>query len=124
MKTIKITINDDNSFALDLDPASAITFPDFLTTMLSAILASARQLPDTPEVKEEVYDMINFGASNILSEYAPEIEMRPNLTSDAILKAENELLKEDKEAKYFKAAQPKPKKNKVTHIDDLPGCES
>ena len=44
------------------------------------------------EVKRELYDLVNIGASNILKKFAPEFELRPDLTAEAIMKAENEIL--------------------------------
>lgn len=44
------------------------------------------------ELKQEIYDAINVAASNVLELFAPELELRPDLTSEAILKAENEIL--------------------------------
>jgi hypothetical protein len=45
-------------------------------------------------VKEEMYDMFNIGASNVLQEFAPDIEARPDLTTEAIMKAEDEIMEE------------------------------
>ena len=46
------------------------------------------------EVKRELYDLVNIGASNVLKKFAPEFELRPDLTAEAIMKAENEILDE------------------------------
>ena len=43
-------------------------------------------------LKEYIYDRFNLEASHVLEVFAPEIEMRPSLTTDAIIKAENDLL--------------------------------
>lgn len=98
---------------------SGLTFPEALTMLDTLIYnymcktqASAKQAieADTalsePErearlekVKDEIYDMVNVAASNILRQFAPEIEMRPNLTAEAILKAENAILDEKSKIK-------------------------
>ena len=50
--------------------------------------------PTAQEYKEQLYDFFNLSASKVLEIFAPDIEMRPNLTAEAILKAENEILTE------------------------------
>lgn len=42
----------------------------------------------------ELYDMYNLAASAFLKAFAPELELRPELTEEAILRAENEILDE------------------------------
>jgi len=44
------------------------------------------------ECTETLYDVYNAAASNTLAFFAPEIEMRPHLTSQAILDAENKII--------------------------------
>ena len=53
-------------------------------------------------LREDMYEMINMGASTLLNRLFPEIEMRPDLTVDAVMKAENELIQEKGET-YVKA---------------------
>jgi hypothetical protein len=50
-------------------------------------------------VKEDLYDMYNAAASNTLNIFAPDIEMRPHLTAQAILEAENKIINEGKAPK-------------------------
>ena len=55
-----------------------------------------------------MYEMINIGASSLLNRLFPEIEMRPDLTVDALMKAENELIAEkgqEYQDAYEKSAQ-------------------
>lgn len=52
-------------------------------------------------LKGELYDMVNFGVTNMLGEFAPEIENHPDLTAQAIMEAENAIL--DKVAKADEA---------------------
>lgn len=47
------------------------------------------------ELKVTMYDMMNIAFSNALDEFAPEIEARPSLSADAILRAQNEILEEE-----------------------------
>jgi hypothetical protein len=55
--------------------------------------------------KEELYDMYNAAASNTLFIFAPDIEMRPHLTSEAILKAEDEIINANFKATAGRAAR-------------------
>lgn len=49
---------------------------------------------DKENVRGELYDMYNLAASAFLKAFAPDLELRPDLTEEAILRAENEILKE------------------------------
>lgn len=44
------------------------------------------------QVKAMLYDLMNQKMSALLETFAPEIEMRPSITTEALLKAENELI--------------------------------
>ena len=46
------------------------------------------------ELKGMLYDFYNVNASNLLTMFAPEFDKNPDLTTQAILKAENELIEE------------------------------
>ena len=74
--------------------ALPVFFQVVFTALLSAMNAIvAAQDPEHQEqCKEEIYDLFNAAASNTLSFFAPEIEMRPHLTSQAILEAENNII--------------------------------
>lgn len=52
---------------------------------------------DRDEVRGELYDMYNLAASAFLKAFAPDLELRPDLTEEAIMRAENEILKEKAE---------------------------
>lgn len=67
------------------------------------ISANGGQLPEKPTedelkkfiaIKEQLYDMYNVAVSSVLEHYAPEFELRPDLTADAIAKAEQDIVKE------------------------------
>ena len=68
------------------------------------------------ELKGMLYDFYNVNASNLLATFAPEFEKNPDLTTQAILKAENDLIEEKydelkKEGKIVPLKSiPKPKK--------------
>lgn len=45
-----------------------------------------------PEAKEDIYDAYNFMASSILNQIIPDSELRYDLTEEAVLLAEKELI--------------------------------
>lgn len=68
-----------------------------MTGLLGAMNSCVKAAPEEQQaaLKEYVYDRFNIAASRTLSIFAPELEARPSLTEDAILRAENELLAEE-----------------------------
>ena len=108
----KITILEDNgkvSFNLD----GKFVAEDVVLICNTVILSAMNQLvanyektleanaPDTAnkdvqitELKGMLYDFYNVNASNLLTMFAPEFDKNPDLTTQAILKAENELIEE------------------------------
>ena len=93
--TVHIQVQDDK---VSISYNHSITLPDFITLMSTAILSAMQQtVASVPEAerehaKEEIYDMYNAAASNTLHYFAPEIDMRPHLTTQAILEAENAII--------------------------------
>ena len=74
--------------------------PDAIQLCLAAIEALCKQTlsrADDPDLvkslEEDMYEMINVGASTLLSRLFPHIEMRPDVTVDALMEAENQLIK-------------------------------
>ena len=92
---IQISLQDNQ---VKVEFQANLNLQDFLALMSTAILSAMKQtvqsLPteQQAEATEEIYDMYNAAASNTLSYFAPEIEMRPHLTSQAILEAENAII--------------------------------
>lgn len=83
--------------------------PDAIQLCLAAIEALCKQTlsrADDPDLvkslEEDMYEMINMGASTLLTRLFPHIEMRPDLTVDALIEVENKLLSENGET-YQKA---------------------
>lgn len=82
--------------------SSGMTFPDVVqllqTMMLSTmhnVMEQAKKdksVTDIEEVRKEVFDMVNISSSNVLLMFAPDLATRKDLTAEAILKAENEIL--------------------------------
>jgi hypothetical protein len=54
------------------------------------------QVPEADQTKcrHELYDLFNAGASAFLKVFDPEAELHPDLTEEAILRAENEIIME------------------------------
>lgn len=93
-----ICITGDGAFLA----SDNITAPDYVNITLMAQLNLFNNLVEQGADKARLYDMYNEAASAFLATFAPDIELRPDLTEEAILKAENELLKD--------------KANKVIHM--------
>ena len=67
------------------------------------IAANGGPLPENPteeqlkkfiSIKSQLYDDYNLAVSSVLEHYAPEFELRPDITADAIAKAEKEIVNE------------------------------
>ena len=64
------------------------------------------------ELKGMLYDFYNVNAANLLTAFAPEFEKNPDLTTQAILKAENDLIEE----KYDELK----KEGKIVPLKEIP----
>lgn len=108
----KINIRHDNG-KVDFNIEGDINFEDFILLCNTCILAAMSQtvsaykkaLLDSgltegsteldskiAELKGNVYDFYNINASMLLEKFAPEIEAREDLTVQAILEKEDELI--------------------------------
>lgn len=96
MNEIKIKLNAKNQ--MSLKAKNPLTFEDLLQITQTAILGHANAiLKNVPEealesVKGSLYDKMNLAFSRTLEFFAPEFELRPDLTAQAILEKENELI--------------------------------
>lgn len=104
--TLRISLNKQNQLEVSAEKAP---LPTLIQLCYAAIEVSCRQSlkrADDPNLvkslEEDMYEMINLGASSLLERLFPDIEARPDLTIDAMIKAEDELLATDGE-KYAKA---------------------
>ena len=112
--TIRISLDKNKQIKVE---AQKCILPQAISLCLCAIEAMCKQTlsrTDDPELlqslEEDMYEMINIGASSLLDKLFPHISARPDLTVDAIMKAEDELIKENKEAyteAYENSAQSK-----------------
>ena len=112
---IHLYLNEDGSLRSDVknlnfDLMLRMVIP-FLVQKSQAIykVAAEQKTPNTPaltekqlkDLKEHLYDTLNIAFSNALDMFAPEIEARPNLSADAIYRAQQELLKEEMEKRGY-----------------------
>ncbi len=67
------------------------------------VAANGGQLPEAPtkeqlakfvSIKQQLYSMYNDAVSSVLQLYAPEFELRPDVTAEAIMRAENDIINE------------------------------
>ena len=83
---------------LDVDIKYPLPLDDLLSVYMSCCLASMNQVvSNAPNGKQEecrgvLYDLFNVAASKLLQNFAPELELRPNLTTQAIMEAENAII--------------------------------
>ena len=96
MNEIKIKLNDKNQ--MTLTTKKPIHFEDMLQITQTALLSHANTiLKNVPEedleaVKGSLYDKMNLAFSRTLEFFAPEFEVNPGLTAQAILEAENAII--------------------------------
>lgn len=95
---IRITLDKDRRLTVE---AQGVILPNAIQLCLAAIEALCRQTLSRAEdpnlvksLEEDMYEMINLGASTLLNRLFPDIEMRPDVTVDALMKAEDELITE------------------------------
>lgn len=91
-----IVISEDGMFG-----SEAMSFNDVLQLTCSCvagvakdILTRAKESEDFEEIRGELFDAANLSFSHCLEVSFPDKELRPDLTEEAILKAENEILAE------------------------------
>ncbi len=95
---ITIEVNDNNQLMTKLE--GNVTLDSLTTALCTVQLGAMKQavLLSPEETKEAatqtIYDLYNLAASNLLATFAPEIEMRPDLTATAILEMENKIIEE------------------------------
>lgn len=95
---ININVKEDNQ--LSFNTSEPITIDELISTVMTLSLAAMNQVvanaPEgrTEEARGSLYDFFNIAASKTLALFAPELELRPNLTTQAILEAENNIIRE------------------------------
>lgn len=107
-KEVALLINVDKDRRMTVE-AKGLYLPDAIQLCLGAIEALCKQTLSrntdknlAKSLEEDMYNMINLGASTLLNRLFPEIDMRPDITVDAIMEAENKLV-DQKGEEYAKA---------------------
>lgn len=96
---ITIELNEDQVSFKAEKPIYADDFLNMLfTTSLGFLTDIVAKAPEDMRglAKEELYDLFNQGASKVLENFAPEYELHPGLTAQAILEAENKIILENR----------------------------
>ena len=103
---IRITLDKNKQLTVQ---ASGLPLPSAIQLCYAAIeamcketLSRAKDPNLVKSLEEDMYEMINLGASTLLSRCFPNIEMRPDVTVDALMQAENDLI-DKKGEEYVKA---------------------
>ena len=96
--TNTVTIVVDDEGIMDIKSSEPMTYEDILSMTMTLCLSAMRQVVSSvsedckAEAKGALYDTFNVTASELLELFAPEFELRPNLTAQAILEAENAIV--------------------------------
>lgn len=103
--TIHISLDSDKRLTVT---AHGLALPDAIQLCLASIEAMCKQTlarASNDELKqslrEDMYEMINLGASTLLNKLFPDIDARPDLTVDAIMEAEDKLLDDKAKQKEY-----------------------
>ena len=121
-KLVRVTLDKSKQLTVQ---AEGVILPEVIQMCLAAIETSCKQTlsrTDDPNLvkslEEDMYEMINLGASSLLNRLFPHIDMRPDITVDALIEAENKLLDKDGE-KYAKAYDESIQKEKDIYEHNL-----
>lgn len=96
--TNKLTIRMREDGKCDFESKHPISFEDLLSVVMSLSLGYMRRMTENApaeaheHVKGELYDAFNKAASHTLEAFAPEYELRPGLTAQALLEMENDIV--------------------------------
>lgn len=102
--TITIEVNKDNAIATTV--SEPVTVDAFLnatsTAQLGAMQTYVASIPEDQREKviKDLYDSYNIIASTVLSAFAPDLELRPDLTEEAIMEAEKMIMKRYNKKKH------------------------
>ena len=97
---VKLVIKASNGEVTPEITKGSWTINEMFQVMFTVILGFMNQFvalthpDDQAKVKALLYDNLNLAASRTLEAFAPEYELRPNLTAKAIQEAENRIIME------------------------------
>ena len=93
---LTITQTADNK--IHVETKGTFTLESLTNTLLTVIIqANNSSIATAPpaiqqSIRDHVYDSLNYAFSNALANFDPTQDLRPHLTEEAILHAENEIL--------------------------------
>jgi hypothetical protein len=96
-----VTLEVNHKGMLKIETSGQLTISDAFLIIMNGSLAMAKQAvanapeADKEKVKGALYDMMNLRFTGVLETFAPEYDLRPGLTEEAIMKAENDLMGEE-----------------------------
>ena len=94
--TKTIILQEDGMFATEAMPVTEIG--DIMMAALTGAVQQIRQSyqdePDAEQIDNELFDGMNTVMSRALNFMFPDKELHPDLTEEAIMRAENEILVE------------------------------
>jgi hypothetical protein len=94
---MKIVITKDKG-GVSLQTDDNVQIADLMDMLMTVALGSMNDMRESaPEGKDEevrdyLYDNFNLAASTVLQEFAPDRELRPDLTEEAILEKQDEIM--------------------------------
>ena len=99
---LEIELTEDGKVKTQINTPIAIDdlMPVLFTVQLSYMRQFMKQVEESGELsseqiqglKEDLYDKYNAGASNVLYLFAPDEELRPDLTVEAMKQAEDQFM--------------------------------
>lgn len=105
---------------VDISFAKPITLPDFMSVMFTVQLQAMNQTlpaktdPNYNAIRDDIYDKFNVGASTLLTMFAPDKELRPDITEESLkhmMKAEDSYMKSKMNRETRRELERKAKKN-------------
>lgn len=99
---MKITVELTKDATIKTTTTNTIPFNTLNNMLLTAVLSAMNAIMEQArrdhlpykqkqELKEYLFDEFNMAASTLLATFAPDIELRPDLTEEAILEMELQL---------------------------------
>lgn len=112
-----IIAHDDDAEKIVVTVADGMAYPvlmDYIGTLALHVMNVFSQL--YPDAKEDLYDDFNMVASNVLASFIPDKELRPDVSMEAILKAEEDII--NTKYKNLSEEEKKEAKKKIDEIKE------
>lgn len=91
-----IVVSEDGMFTNSPIPVTdmADMFCAALTGAVQQIRPAYSNTPDSDKIEKELFDCLNYSFSKCLDNAFPTLALRPDITEEALLRAENEIIAE------------------------------